>query len=192
MIDAVYEHNHPMTFITDVKPYIKVTNKYDWYITTNGDDESEFKDEFYYLTDGYRLYIIPSDKPSKFRAGYEADINKLRLKKDKTIKKPTIDMVRRIIPADLSVYEEVKAHRLRFRAEKGFVVELESENYTEIMDMNLLFDFGDIVKDFPEYGDFKFYITSRTLTDKQGKPLPSPVIVMSEGKMVGLVQPLKD
>lgn len=141
--------------LKDVKNYIKAPLKPSWCLVTSPDGQ-EYKDENFWITDGFALWLVPSDRPTRFRMEFEEDLTKMRAK-NQIIRQPSINAVRRLIISQED-YVEATDYGLYFHPRSGFSVEGKTGDTTSILDIKYLYAFDELLRNMPELEDYTMYI----------------------------------
>lgn len=170
--------------LQDVKPYIKpaaITPKA-WVLLVD-ENGKEYKDTHYYMTDKFGLYRLPVGV-NKFRAGFEADLNKQMLgglrSKPKGVQEIKFERFKSYFPKDMDEYEVATSFTLDFDSSWGLVCHAKADSgLSKKINLSILFPFEEIAKEFPDYSTYELYL-------KEGH---SVVPVWAE-ELIGFVTPI--
>jgi hypothetical protein len=170
--------------LKDIKPYLKESSTLvrDWVILTDENDK-EYVDSYYNMSNKFGLYRIPA-RISKFRATFEAELNKQRvggvIKKGKEPTHIPYARIQAYIPPQLDEFVLATSFTLDFDPDWGMVCHAKADNgLSKKINLSLLYPFEDIVKEFPEYGEYQLYL-------KEGHS----VVPIWADELIGYVTPI--
>lgn len=170
--------------LKDVKPFIKPTaiTPKAWVLLVD-ENGKEYKDTHYYMTDKFGLYRVPVGV-NKFRAGFEADLNKQTLgtgrSKPKGLQEVKFERFKSYFPANMDDHELATSFTLDFDESWGMVCHAKGESgLSKKINLSILFPFEEIARDFPEYEDYELYL-------QEG----STVVPVWSEELIGFVTPI--